>query len=78
MLSLVINECRKELAEMELALKKYDRKIMRKIIHRMMPVWEILGKERLLREFQKELHNNESVNEIIGEYAGRLLTFLRN
>ncbi len=53
MLSLVIDESRKELAEMELALKKYDRELMRKIIHRMMPVWEILGKERLLREFQK-------------------------
>lgn len=76
MLSLVIDESRKELAEMELALKKYDRELMRKIIHRMMPVWEILGKERLLREFQKELHNNESVNEIIGEYARQVIDIL--
>lgn len=76
MLSLVIDESRKELAEMELALKKYDRELMRKIIHRMMPVWEMLGKEHLLREFQKELHNNESVNEIIGEYARQVIDIL--
>lgn len=76
MLSLVIDESRKELAEMELALKKYDRELMRKIVHRMMPVWEMLGKERLLREFQKELHNNESVNEIIGEYARQVIDIL--
>lgn len=76
MLSLVIDESRKELAEMELALKKYDRELMRKIVHRMMPVWEMLGKECLLREFQKELHNNESVNEIIGEYARQVIDIL--
>ena len=79
MLSLVIDESRKELAEMELALKKYDRELMRKIIHRMMPVWEILGKERLLREFQKRNYIIMKVlMKSLGNMPGRLLTFLKN
>lgn len=76
MLSLVIDESRKELADLKLALEKYDRESMRKIIHRMMPVWEMFGKENLLREFQKELHNKESANETICLYVRQVIELL--
>ena len=76
MLSLVIDESRKELADFELALEKHDRESMRMIIHRMMPVWEMLGKESLLCEFQKELHNEESGNEAICGYARQVIELL--
>lgn len=76
MLSLVIDESWKELAGFELALEKHDRESMRKIIHRMMPVWEMLGKESLLCEFQKELHNEESGNEAICGYARQVIELL--
>ena len=76
MLSLVVDESRKELADLELALEKHDRESMRKIIHRMMPVWEMLGKESLLREFQKELHNKGSTNETICVYVRQVIELL--
>lgn len=37
---------------MESADRITDRETMRKIIHRMMPVWEMLGKDNILRDFQ--------------------------
>lgn len=77
MLSMVIDESRKELVDLELALEKHDRESMRKIIHRMMPVWEMLGKESLLCEFQKELHNEGSGNEAICGYARQVIELLR-
>lgn len=52
MLSLVVMESEKELKEMESADRITDRENMRKIIHRMMPVWEMLGKDNILRDFQ--------------------------
>lgn len=78
MLSLVIDESRKELEELESALKDDNREFMRKTIHRMVPVWEILGKVSLLRDFQKKLHDKESKSEIIREHARQVIESLGN
>lgn len=77
-LSLVIDESRKELEELESALKDDNREFMRKTIHRMVPVWEILGKVSLLRDFQKKLHDKESKSEIIREHARQVIESLGN
>lgn len=76
MLSLVIDESRKELEDLESALKDDNREFMRRTIHRMIPVWEMLGKENLLREFQEKLHDNESSNETIREYVRKIINNL--
>lgn len=76
-LSLVVKESQKELEEMESAIKTLDREIMREILHRMMPVWEILGKENLLLEFQKVLHCKDSSDEIVYEYAVQVMKWLK-
>lgn len=78
MLSLVIDESRKELEDLESALKDDNWEFMRKIIHRMIPVWEMLGKENLLREFQKKLHDKECKNEIVREHARQVIESLGN
>lgn len=78
MLSLVIDESRKELEELESALKDDNREFMRKTIHRMVPVWEILGRVSLLRDFQKKLHDKESKSEIIREHARQVIESLGN
>lgn len=77
-LSLVIDESRKELEELESALKDDNREFMRKTIHRMVPVWEILGRVSLLRDFQKKLHDKESKSEIIREHARQVIESLGN
>ena len=76
MLSLIIKESGKELEELETAVKTADRDAMRKTVHRMMPVWELLGKERLLRELQKILHDKESKDETVREYALEVMEWL--
>lgn len=69
MLSLVVMESEKELKEMESADRITDRENMRKIIHRMMPVWEMLGKDNILRDFQRILHDSDIQNETVHEHA---------
>ena len=77
MLSLVVMESEKELEEMESADRITDRETMRKIIHRMMPVWEMLGKDNILRDFQRILHDCDSQNETVHEYAIQIMEWLK-
>lgn len=77
MLSLVVMESEKELAEMESADRITDRETMRKIIHRMMPVWEMLGKDNILRDFQRLLHDSDSQNETVHEHAIQIMEWLK-
>lgn len=77
MLSLVIDESRNELEDLESALKDDNREFMRKIIHRMIPVWEMLGKEYLLRDFQERLHDMDSSDEIICEHTIQIIEWVK-
>ena len=77
MLSLVVMESEKELEEMKSADRITDRENMRKIIHRMMPVWEMLGKDNILRDFQRILHDSDSQNETVHEHAIQILEWLK-
>lgn len=77
MLSLVVMESEKELKEMESADRITDRENMRKIIHRMMPVWEMLGKDNILRDFQRILHDSDIQNETVHEHAIQTMEWLK-
>lgn len=77
MLSLVVTESEKELKELESAIRITDRETMRKIIHRMMPAWEMLGKENILRDFQKILHDSGSLDETVQEHAIQVMACLK-
>lgn len=72
-LSLVVSESKRELEELEFAVKTTNRENMRKTVHRMISVWEMLGKDCLLREFQKVLHDNNCSDETVCEYAFRIM-----
>lgn len=76
LLTLVANESGKEIENLKSTLKEGNWEGMRKIIHRMMPVWEMLGKESLLRELQEELHNQESNDDIIREHVLKVIASL--
>ena len=77
MLSLVVMESEKELEEMESADRITDREAMRKIIHRMMPVWEMLGKDNILRDFQRILHDSNIQNETVHEHTIQIMEWLK-
>ncbi len=65
MLLLIIKESEKDLSELEQGLEQMDRKIMRETIHRMMPAWEMLGRQDILLEFQKVLHDTDADTQSI-------------
>ena len=76
MMSLVIMESRKEIEELTTAIKTTNRESMRKTIHRMMPVWEILGKEHMLHDFQERLRDMNTSDETICEQGIQIIEWI--
>lgn len=75
-LSLVSMESKKELEELEQALETIDRESIGNTIHRMMPVWEMLGKDCLLRDLQIILHDKKSNNDAVYGYTRKIMRWL--
>ena len=76
MLSLVLMESRKEIEELTTAIKTINRESIRKTVHRMMPVWEMLEKEQLLRDFQEKLHDMDISDDVICENAIQIIEWI--
>ena len=75
-LSLVAEESKKELKELKQALETVDSESIRKTVHRMMSVWEILRKDCLLRDLQTILHDKESSDDTICEHTREVMKWL--
>ena len=65
MFGLIMKESEKDLAELEGALKGMDREIMRRTVHRMAPVWELLGAGDMLSDYRKILHDKAVSDETV-------------
>ena len=65
MFGLIMKESEKDLAELEGALKGMDREIMRRAVHRMIPVWVLLGADDILSDYRKILHDKAASDETV-------------
>lgn len=77
MFGLVAKESEKDLAELEEALRENDREAMRRIVHRMAPVWELLGANDVLFGYRKLLYDKTSSDETVREYTMRIMKQIR-
>lgn len=73
MFDLVIKESQKDLSELEYALKETDRMSMRKTIHRMMPVWELLGADDILEAYRGVLHDKDAGDILIQKHTRQII-----
>ena len=76
MCGLVVRESERELEELEHALKGMDRIAMRKIVHRMMPVWELLGADDILSVYRNVLHDR-TADAVVTEHTRRIMELIR-
>lgn len=65
MFGLIMKESEKDLAELEGALKGMDWEIMRRAVHRMTPVWVLLGADDILSDYRKILHDKAASDETV-------------
>lgn len=50
-----------------------DRERLREIIHRMLPMWELLQTDDLLHSYRKVLHDDKADDGAVGEYTQRVI-----
>ena len=77
MFDLIAEESEKDLAELECALEGHDRAMMRKAVHRMMPVWELLGADGQLSDYRCALHDKAVSDEILKEHTLKIMEQIR-
>ena len=77
MFGLVMKESEKDLAELEGAMEGMDREAMRRTVHRMAPVWELLGANDVLSGYRMLLHDRISSDETVREYTMRIMKQIR-
>lgn len=78
MFRLVVQESEKDLVELENALKDTNREAMRRTIHRMMPVWELLGAGNMLSAYRKTLHDRAVSERMVREHTLKVMEYIRN
>ena len=77
MFGLVMKESEKELAELEGAMEGMDREAMRRTVHRMAPVWELLGAGDVLSDYRKILHDKAAGDETVRGHTLRVMEQIR-
>lgn len=77
MFGLVMKESEKDLAELEGAMEGMDREAMRRTVHRMAPVWELLGADDVLSDYRKILHDKAAGDETVRGRTLRVMEQIR-
>ncbi len=77
MFGLVMKESEKDLAELEGAMEGMDREAMRRTVHRMAPVWELLGAGDVLSDYRKILHDKAAGDETVRGRTLRVMEQIR-
>ena len=72
-----MKESEKDLTELEGALKEIDREVMRRTVHRMAPVWELLGAGNVLSDYRKILHDMAANDEAVRGHTLRVMEQIR-
>lgn len=77
MFGLVMKESEKDLTELEGAMEEMDREAMRRTVHRMAPVWELLGAGDVLSDYRKILHDKAAGDETVRGRTLRVMEQIR-
>lgn len=66
-----IGQSRKDIAQLRKAGN--DRERLREVVHRMLPMWELLQTDELLHAYRDVLHDDKADDGAVGEYTQRVI-----
>ncbi|MDO5384886.1 MAG: hybrid sensor histidine kinase/response regulator [Rikenellaceae bacterium] len=66
-----IGQSRKDIAQLREAGD--DRRRLREVVHRMLPMWELLQTDELLHSYRDVLHDDKADDGAVGEYTRRVI-----
>lgn len=74
-LELFIKETEKSIAELQGSLESMDPKQLRETVHRMLPLWELLQADEMLRVYRRMLHEEKADEETLWEETRRIIDY---
>lgn len=76
-LGLFIEEAERSIRELQDALKEMNREKLREIVHRMLPVWELLQTDKPLQAYRRTLYDEKVDARTIREETEKIMAYTR-
>ena len=72
----LLESCEKDITDLKIAMTTGKVESMRNVVHRMMPIWEMLSMEKILLAYRKTLKDPSSDNQTILTHTEQIITHI--
>ena len=77
-LSKLIEGCEKDITDLKIAMTSENRESMRNVVHRIMPLWEMLSMKETLQEYRNVLKDSDSDIQTILAHTSDIITHIEH
>lgn len=75
-LRLLLESCEKDMTDLKIAMTTEKVESMRNVVHRMMPMWEMLSMENTLLAYRKALKEQNNDIQVLLVHTGQIITHI--
>jgi hypothetical protein len=75
-LRLLLESCEKDMTDLKIAMTTEKVESMRNVVHRMMPMWEMLSMENTLLAYRKALKERDNDIHALLVHTGQIITHI--
>lgn len=76
-LELLLESCEKDMTDLKIAMTTEKVESMRNVVHRMMPMWEMLSMENTLLAYRKALKEQDNDIQALLVHTGQIITHIK-
>ena len=76
-LRLLLESCEKDMTDLKIAMTTEKVESMRNVVHRMMPMWEMLSMENTLLAYRKALKEQDNDIQALLVHTGQIITHIK-
>lgn len=76
-LELLLESCEKDMTDLKIAMTTEKVEFMRNVVHRMMPMWEMLSMENTLLAYRKALKEQDNDIQALLVHTGQIITHIK-
>ena len=77
-LSKLIESCEKDITDLKIAMTSENRESMRSVVHRIIPMWEMLSMKEILQEYRNVLKNSDSDIQKVLAHTSDIITHIEH
>ena len=77
-LSKLIESCEKDITDLKIAMTSENRESMRNVVHRIIPMWEMLSMKEILQEYRNVLKDSDSDIQTVLAHTSDIITHIEH